>query len=471
MSLLVSTRDLGETTVNYSDAVLAGLAPDGGLYVPDIYPLLTDNEVQEMGSLGFVALATEVKLLFVDSAFTPSDVSGIMRRSYSPEKFPHAEEGVVTPARPLGDNIYAVNLSQGPTAAFKDMALQPLGQEMNHCLARTGRRLRILGATSGDTGSAAEAAVKGLENVDIFMLSPIEGMSGFQKAQMGDLSGGNVVNISIDGRFDDCQDLVKLLKSDPEFADLGAVNSINWSRISSQIAYYFSAYAQVAKRDGDPVDFVVPSGNFGNILAGYIARKMGLPIRNLVAATNENSVLDELIQTGNYRARPANITSSPSMDISKASNFERIAHDLFGQDPELLARYMKKFEIEGSVKFSDFGISDEILTEAGFLSGISTHQDRVASIKWAYEHSRTVIDPHTADAVTVARRLPQDGVPKVCLETALSVKFPEITQEALGKVPEREPRFRGLEERVQPGAFTTILPDPDTLKELIRNRS
>jgi threonine synthase len=471
MSTLVSTRDLGEVTVNYSEAVLAGLAPDGGLYVPDSYPLLTDKEIVEMGALGFVALATEVKGLFVDDAFTPDDVMGIMSRSYDSEKFPHTKEGIVTPARYLGDNIYAVNLSLGPTAAFKDMALQPLGQEMNHCLARTGQRLRILGATSGDTGSAAEAAVKGLDNVDIFMLSPVEGMSDFQKAQMGDLSGGNVVNISVEGRFDDCQDLVKLLKSDPEFADLGAVNSINWSRISSQVAYYFSAYAQVAEHYGDPVDFVVPSGNFGNILAGYIAKKMGLPIRNLVAATNENSVLDELVQTGNYRTRPADITSSPSMDISKASNFERVAYDLFGQDPELLAHYMRLFEAEGSVKFSEVGLPNDLLLRAGFISGISTHKDRVASIRWAHDLSRTVIDPHTADAVTVARRLPKDGVPKVCLETALAVKFPEITEEAIGDVPAREPRFEALEDRVKAGAFTTILPDADVLKELIRSRS
>lgn len=471
MSSLVSTRDPSEVTVQYSEAVLAGLAPDGGLYVPDIYPLLSDKEIEDMGALGFVALATEVKTLFVDDAFSADDVSGIMQRSYSPDKFPHTKDGNVTPARHLGDNIYAVNLSLGPTAAFKDMALQPLGQEMSHCLTRNGQRLRILGATSGDTGSAAEAAVKGIDNIGIFMLSPVEGMSDFQKAQMGDLSGGNVVNISVEGRFDDCQDLVKLLKSDPEFADLGAVNSINWSRISSQVAYYFSAYTQVAERYGDPVDFVVPSGNFGNILAGYIAKKMGLPIRNLVAATNENSVLDELVQTGNYRSRPASITSSPSMDISKASNFERVVYDLLGQDPELLSNYMRQFEATGAVRFSDIGMPNDTLIRSGFLSGISTHQDRVASIQWAHEHSRTIIDPHTADAVTVARRLPKDGVPKVCLETALSVKFPEITQEALGSTPEREPRFKGLEDRVQPEAFTTILPDPEVLKQLIRSHS
>lgn len=466
---LVSTRDPREDAITYEQAILAGLAPDGGLYVPKRYPVLDEMTLQELLALDFVELAVRIKTCFAGDGFSPQDIKGFMERAYSSDKFPHTNKGVVTPVRQVS-TLFIQNLSLGPTAAFKDMALQPLGQEMNCSLERADQSLRILGATSGDTGSAAEAALKGLPRIQLFMLSPREGMSEFQRAQMGRLSGGNITNISVAGRFDDCQDLVKSVKADPEFADLGAVNSINFSRISSQVAYYFAAYNQVNSNFGEPVDFVVPSGNFGNVLAGYIARAMGLPIRRLIIATNENSVLHDVIQTGEYRTRQAEITSSPSMDISKASNFERLIYDLLGKDPVRVAAYMDRFAATGAVRFSEFGLSDSVLRDIGFDSGVSTHEDRLDSIRWVHDQGGGIIDPHTADAVTVARRLSDDGVPKICLETALAVKFEPVIQEALGFVPEREERFRGLEDTMEPDAFLEIPADPEILKDIIRSQ-
>jgi len=326
-----------------------------------------------------------------------------------------------------------------------------------------------LGATSGDTGSSAEAAVKGLGSLSLFMLSPEEGMSEFQKAQMGDLSGGNIFNISIPGRFDDCQDIVKAIKQDPEFSQLGAVNSINWGRIASQVPYYVAGYLQaVDGHVGEEVDFVVPTGNFGNILAGYIAREIGLPIGRLIVATNENNVVHELIQTGHYnRPAEAQITSSPSMDITVASNYERLVFDVFDGDPEKTRDYMQQFEKSGSVCFSDFGFPNLILEDMGFDSGTSTEADRIKSIKWVYKHGGGVIDPHTADAITVARRKQIGQKPIVCMSTALPVKFEPTIRKALGFVPPREERFKGIEQKAA-GGFTLLANDVEIVKDFMR---
>lgn len=470
---LISTRDSNKKEVSYGQSVLAGLAPDGGLYYPHDLPKLNAGAIKELSKGTYIQITAKLKYLFAAESFSEKELTEIMSRAYSTDKFPHVSEGGnITPVRQVKNDIYLQNLSLGPTAAFKDMALQPLGQEMSFLLKKDKTHLRILGATSGDTGSAAESALKGLPNITLFMLSPKRGMSEFQRAQMGNLSGGNIINISVDGRFDDCQDLVKELKSDREFADLGAVNSINWSRISSQVAYYFSGYTQVAEKYGDPIDFVVPSGNFGNVLAGYIAKEMGLPIRKLIVATNENRVLHDLIQTGVYSIRPAQITTSPSMDISKASNFERVLYDILGKNPVSVSKYMKTFADKGRVSFKDFDVDNAAMLQRGFGSGVSTQSDRLKSIAWVRDVCGEVIDPHTADAITVAARLPEDGVPKVCMQTALSVKFESTVQQAIGEVPQREDRFKHIEERLgDEGAFISIAANPEELKDIIREYS
>ncbi len=434
----VSTRDTAYESSAYTDGLLQGLAPDGGLYRPKEYPQLTHAHLEWLSELDYVGQYLYVKGLFVGDSISQEAQASIAHDAFNPNSFLDKPSGEITPVQYLADGLFIQQLSEGPTAAFKDMALQPVSREMHHELTLRGEVLTILGATSGDTGSAAESAVKGLGTIGLFMLSPQHGsMTKFQRAQMGVLSGGNITNISIDGDFDACQDLVKAIKLDPEFAQLGAVNSINWGRIASQVPYYVSGYLQAVKGEiGKPVDFVVPSGNFGNVLAGYIAREMGLPIRRLIVATNENDVLHRVVQTGKYVkiGEKALDTSSPSMDITKASNFERLVHDIFGQDAERTAGFMQQFTETGSVAFADFGINNDVLKHMNFDSGSSSAHDRIESIKWASQNGM-IIDPHTADAVTVARKLKDEEVPLICMATAKPVKFEDTIKQAIGYVP------------------------------------
>lgn len=463
MNELVSTRDPLSRLVTYSDSVLQGLARDRGLYSPARQlDALSMQELRMLETASYPELAAAIKQRFVGDEIPARDIRGMMNRAYDSERFPYAKDGVVTPVRGVqGTDIYIQNLSLGPTAAFKDMAMQTLGQELEYLLEKRDEFLRILAATSGDTGPAAEAALKGLTRVRIAVLSPYEGMSHFQWAQAGAQSGGNVVNISGHAPFDSLQDCVKDIQKLDEFADLGAVNSINWSRITSQIPYYFAGYFEAIKQAGlsigDEVDFVVPSGNFGNVLAGYYAKQMGLPVRKLIIATNENNVLHTLVQTGIYRNRGSSITSSPSMDIAKASNLERVVFEIFGRNPVMATKFMEEFESRGEAAFANHGIPADIMKTLGFESGSSSHAERIATIAWLHNRNKDIIDPHTADAVTVARRLPQDRVPKICLETALPVKFEPTIREAIGFVPPRlDARFVGLESRVPEGAFTIL---------------
>jgi len=448
------------------------LAPDGGLYVPSEYPTVTKEELLSLHKSPYTDIAKLVKSKLVGDAIPEGTLDTIIDEAYGSEVFGGIEDGAVTPLVPIGEGLFLENLSLGPTAAFKDMAMQPLGREMDYELERRNESLTILGATSGDTGSAAEAAFKGLARVTLVMLSPEEGMSDFQKAQMGSFSGGNIHNISVRGRFDDCQDLVKAVKQDAEFSKLGAVNSINWGRISSQVPYYFSGYLAAVDTIGDPVDFVVPSGNFGNVLSGYIAKQMGLPIRRLIVATNENSVLHHLFSTGEYKLSLAEITSSPSMDISKASNYERLAFDLLGRDPEKTSAYMNVFNDKGVVDIRDFGLNASIFKALGFESGSSSHEKRLIEIKKVYEDCGEIIDPHTADGVSVAREFfdTKEGVPMVSMMTALPVKFEHTIEEALGFVPKRPEHFENIEKNISPDNFVTIDSDAEALKNYIRTR-
>ncbi|MGJ0203090.1 threonine synthase [Leucobacter sp. gxy201] len=434
----ISTRG-GMAPAPYSAILLEGLATDGGLVVPETVPQVDSEQIESWRSLTYPELATEV-LSFYATDIPRDDLARMCAAAYAPAGFV-AEE--IVPVTELEDGILLVGLSEGPTLAFKDMAMQFLGQSLEYVLARSDRALNIIGATSGDTGSAAEYALRGKAGIGVFMMSPQGRMSDFQRAQMYSLTDDNIHNIAIDGVFDDCQNLVKALSSDLEFKrahELGTVNSINLGRISAQMVYYFWAWLRAtdAVAEGDRAAFevsvTVPSGNFGNILSGHLAKAMGLPIRRLVLAANENNVLDEFFRTGIYAPRSAadtHATSSPSMDISKASNLERFIFDLLGRDPERLAAAWRELDETGRIDLS--AELPRLETEFGFQSGTSTHADRVATIRSVYEASGTLIDPHTADGVKVAREHVEAGVLMLVLETAKPEKFPEIVLEATGQ--------------------------------------
>ncbi|MEZ5084841.1 MAG: threonine synthase [Tessaracoccus sp.] len=447
----VSTRDTeGRAALPFSDILLQGLAPDGGLYLPETYPTVDEATLarwrEMLRSQGYAALAFEVISLFVDD-IPSDDLRGVCERAYSASNF---TDPAIVPVTALSDGTWLAHLSNGPSAAFKDMAMLLLGELFAYELARRGEELNILGATSGDTGSSAEYALRGKPGVRVFMLSPQGRMSPFQQAQMFSIDDPAIVNLAVDGVFDDCQDLVKQLNNDAEFKAryrLGAVNSINWARLMAQIVYYFAAWLQVS--DGEAVSFAVPSGNFGNIAAGHIARQMGLPIDQLVLATNENNVLEEFFRTGVYRVRGASetlATSSPSMDISKASNFERFVFDLLGRDAGRVRElFVDRLGAEGEFDLSEDPAFLAQRERFGFVSATSTHADRLAQIRRIWTEDGRLIDPHTADGVQAARALGLEG-PVIVLETALPVKFAETITEATGLVPPRPDRFDGIED-------------------------
>lgn len=426
----------------YSETVLEGLAPDGGLAVPENLPAVTAELLESWRGLDYAALAIEVIGLFATD-IPREDLERMCAAAYSDANFASSQ---TVPLTPIDGGLTLVGLSEGPTLAFKDMAMQMLGQILAFVLDKRGDSLAILGATSGDTGSAAEYALRGKPGIQVFMLSPQGRMSDFQRAQMYSLTDENIHNIAVAGVFDDCQNLVKELSGDLEFKRrhrLGTVNSINLGRIIAQTVYYFWAWLRAsdhldaAARHDFQVSFAVPSGNFGNILSGHFARQMGVPIRRLVLAANENNVLDEFFRSGVYRPRSAadtHATSSPSMDISKASNLERFIYDLVGRNPERLAELWAQLDAEGSLDLSRE--LPRFTSEFGLVSGTSTHADRVATIRQVHEATGITIDPHTADGVTVARNHVEPGVPMLVLETAKAVKFPEIVREAIGEDPE-----------------------------------
>ena len=453
----VSTRG-DKTERAFCDILLEGLAPDGGLYLPVAYPKVGAATLSRWRALPYADLAFEILSLYIDD-IPADDLRGICRRVYSKQVF---GSDAITPLKPLGNGLSLVALSNGPTLAFKDMAMQLLGALFEYELGRRGQTLNILGATSGDTGSAAEYAMRGKRGIRVFMLSPQGRMSPFQQAQMFSLQDENIHNLAVEGVFDDCQDIVKAVGNDLVFKRahrIGTVNSINWARLVAQVVYYFAAYLQ---SKAEVIDVAVPSGNFGNICAGHVARMMGLPIGRLVCATNENDVLDEFFRSGAYRPRASaetHETSSPSMDISKASNFERFVFDLLGRDG---ARIEETFTQPG---FTLTAQEHARIAEFGFVSGRSTHADRLATIRHTWQHSQLTIDPHTADGVKVAREHQRDGVPMLVLETALPAKFAATIREALGREPERPPGFEGIESL--PKRFTVLPADALAIKRYI----
>jgi len=458
----ISTRG-GMQPLPYCDTLLEGLATDGGLAVPEVMPTVDGETLERWRALTYPQLATEVLGLFATD-IPREDLARMTAAAYAP--FP--EE--VVPLRDIDGELTLVGLSEGPTLAFKDMAMQFLGQVVEYALERKGSVLNILGATSGDTGSAAEHALRGKERISVFMLSPQGRMSAFQRAQMFSLDDENVHNIAIDGVFDDCQNLVKDLAGDLDFKraqHLGAVNSINLARITAQVVYYFWAWLRATDAGGwTELSFTVPSGNFGNILSGLYAKEMGLPIRRLVLAANENNVLDEFFRTGIYRPRSAAqtlATSSPSMDISKASNLERFIFELVGRDPERVLAAWRDLDEQGHVDFT--AELHRFQDEFGIVSGTSTHADRLATIRAVYEESEEVIDPHTADGVKVAREYVEPGVPMLVLETAKPEKFAETIHEAIGVELDYSSDLRAMLDA--PQHVTEMADDEATLRAFI----
>jgi threonine synthase len=473
--LYVSTRGHADRK-HFSEILLAGLAPDGGLYLPEHYPQVSAATLAQWRELPYHALAFEILSLYIDD-IPPGDLRALCRKTYTEEVFGSQE---IVPlkllcAGPASTDapLYLEALSNGPTLAFKDMAMQLLGNLFEYELARRGETLNILGATSGDTGSAAEYAMKGKHGVRVFMTSPHGRMSPFQQAQMFSLHDENIHNLALEGVFDDCQDIVKAVSADAAFKRkyrIGTVNSINWARLVAQVVYYFAGYFQATAKPGAcKVSFSVPSGNFGNICAGHVARMMGLPIERLVLATNENDVLDEFFRTGVYRVRASadtHETSSPSMDISKASNFERFVFDLLGRDGERVnALFGEQLAANGQFDLSGEPAFRQLRERFGLVSGKSTHADRIATIRDTFQQSEVVIDPHTADGLKVAREQRQPGVPMIVLETALPIKFAASIVEALGHEPARPARFADLESL--PRRFTVVPRDVEAVKAFI----
>ena len=465
----VSTR--GRMPVaRFCDVLLGGLAPDGGLVVPQTYPRLSTDELAAMRKLSYADLAFAIISRYVDD-IPEKDLRALVHRAYRSEVFGSVD---ITPLKTLEPGLHLLQLSNGPTLAFKDVAMQLLGEMFEYVLQREGRTLNILGATSGDTGSAAEYAMRGRKGIRVFMLSPHGKMSPFQRAQMYSLQDANIFNIAIRGVFDDCQDIVKAVSGDAAFKSahqIGAVNSINWARVVAQVVYYFKGYFAATRSNDEQVSFAVPSGNFGNIFAGHIARMMGLPIRNLILASNENDVLDEFFRSGRYRVRSGREvaqTSSPSMDISKASNFERFVFDLVGRDPAMVARLWREMEDAGGFNLDEAPCWRSV-GQYGFVSGRSPHAERLNTIRKVNSQYGVTIDPHTADGINVGLQHREPGVPLICMETALPAKFAETIREALGRDPEVPPGYQGLESRLQRVAIMD--PDVEAVKTYIAGRT
>ncbi|WP_250509037.1 threonine synthase [Caballeronia sp. GACF4] len=478
----ISTRGAGSNERHtFSDILLGGLAKDGGLYLPAEYPRVSADELARWRTLSYADLAFEVLSKFSDD-IPADDLRSLTRKTYVAQVYSnvrHEESAAqITPLKTLGmENgtpLSLLELSNGPTLAFKDMAMQLLGNLFEYALEKHGETLNILGATSGDTGSAAEYAMRGKTGVRVFMLSPHKKMSAFQTAQMFSLQDPNIFNLAVEGNFDHCQDIVKAVSNDHAYKakhKIGTVNSINWARVVAQVVYYFKGYFAATKSNDERVSFTVPSGNFGNVCAGHIARMMGLPIDQLVVATNENDVLDEFFRTGIYRVRGADETyhtTSPSMDISKASNFERFVYDLLGRDPARVLQLFRDVDEKGGFDLAASGDFARV-KQFGFVSGKSDHDDRVNTIRDVFERYGTMIDTHTADGVKVARENLKPGVPMIVLETAQPIKFGETIREALNREPERPIAFVGLEKL--PQRFDIVPADAAVVKAFIAERT
>ncbi len=469
----VSTRGEDENA-GYSDIVLKGLAADGGLFLPRQYPKVESAELESWRKLSYAELAFEVLRRFATD-IDEGDLKKLLAGVYREDVYNNGREGEdfskITPVHAIdGGNIHLLQLSNGPTLAFKDMAMQYLGALFEYLLAKKGGELNILGATSGDTGSAAEYAMRSRKGIRVFMLSPEGRMSAFQRAQMYSLDDANIFNIAVKGAFDDAQDVVKACSRDAVFKNenhIGTVNSINWARISAQVVYYFKGWLEVTEKPGEVIDVTVPSGNFGNILAGWIAKQMGLPIGQLVVATNENDVLHEFFTTGTYRVRDGQhtyVTSSPSMDISKASNFERYVYDIVGKNAGRINELWTMVALKGGFTLTESEFF--AVRQSGFTSARSTHADRLATIAELYRKDGFMVDPHTADGIKAAREKKREGVKMLALETALPAKFAETMHAAVGVDPQVPASYVGIEDK--PQKVVVMEADADRIKAFIK---
>lgn len=468
----ISTRGAADPQT-FCDVLLEGLASDGGLAIPENYPQFTQSDLEAMKQMDYRTLAYTVLSAFITDIDADA-LKALVDATYTAETYCNGRDSSradeITPLLRLDDHLFIQELSNGPTLAFKDMAMQFLGNAFEYVLAAQKREVCIVGATSGDTGSAAEYALRGKAGVRVVMLSPHGKMSPFQRGQMFSIQDENIHNIAVKSMFDGCQDLVKAVNRDADFKErysIAAVNSINWGRIAAQVVYYFWGYLHAADKVGEAVDFSVPSGNFGNVCAGHIARQMGLPIRRLIVATNENDVLDEFFKTGRYVPRSdieTHETSSPSMDISKASNLERFVFDVLGRDAKKLAALWSEIDRGGSFAL-DADAVERMTSEYGFCSAKSSHANRCAAIKEVYETWGIYIDPHTADGYCAAKELRDPKVKMVILETALAAKFEETIIEALGKPAPRPAHLCDLE--TLPQRVVVMEADLEVLKRMI----
>jgi len=451
----ISTRG-SAPALDFAGATLAGLASDGGLYVPREWPRLSEGEIAGLAGLPYAELAARVMLPFVEGSLTYERLLELTGAAYG--SFDHK---AVTPLRQLDERQWLLELFHGPTLAFKDVALQLLGLLFEEFLSRTGQKLTIVGATSGDTGSAAIDAVAGRDNVTIFMLHPRGRVSEVQRRQMTTELAPNVHNIAIEGSFDDAQAMVKRMFADPAMTsrfDLGAVNSINWARLMAQVVYYFAAALQL----GAPhrkVAFSVPTGNFGDVFAGYVAARMGLLVERLIVATNVNDILHRALTSGDYSTGTVTPTAAPSMDIQVSSNFERLLFDLSGRDGKALAAQMASFEATGAMRLTNAQAQG---AAALFASARADGEDMKSAMRWAWENCGELIDPHTACGLHAALASGiEPGVPLVTLATAHPAKFAEPVESATGNCPSLPARLGDLfkrEERCKdlPGDYTAV---------------
>jgi threonine synthase len=447
----VSTRGTAPV-LDFGDVLLAGLARDGGLYVPESWPVLAPADLTRFAGLGYVDIATEVMWPFVEGAIDPDAFAAIVADAYS--TFDHPD---VVPLRALrpgagvddgpAGGLWLMELFHGPTLAFKDVALQLVGRLFDHELARRGERVTIVGATSGDTGSAAIEACRDRDAIDVFIMHPAGRVSEVQRRQMTTVHSANIHNIAVEGTFDDCQDLVKALFADVELRDrrhLSAVNSINWARVLAQVVYYVVGSARLTAGHA-PVAYTVPTGNFGNVFAGHGAQRMGTPISQLSIGSNVNDILTRFLATGTMEMTGVEPTLSPSMDIQISSNFERLLFELYGRDGEAVVGAMAQFRAEGhyTVDADRMGLLREQWTGA-----MVDDEGTKAIIAETYERTGLVVDPHTAVGLGAAAATRRDpAVPMICLATAHPAKFPDAVEAAIGIRPELPPHLADLFER------------------------
>ena len=458
----VSTRGAAPA-LDLADVTLAGLARDGGLYVPAEWPVFSSAQITAMAGLSYADLAVEVMMPFVGDTIARDDFSGLVRSAYA-----SSDHRAVTPLRQSGPDEWVLELFHGPTLAFKDCALQLLGPLFDHLLQRDGSRVTIVGATSGDTGSAAIEACRDRDALDIFILYPHGRVSEIQRRQMTTVESTNVHCLAVAGTFDDCQALVKAMFDDTAFRDrhrLSAVNSINWTRIMAQVMYYFHA-ALALGAPGRAVAFSVPTGNFGDIFAGYVAAKMGLPIASLCIATNRNDILARFMADGVYQVHEVMPTVSPSMDIQVSSNFERLLFDLMGRDGAAVTALMSDLKTSGR-----FSVSENVLTQARglFSTGTVGEEETLAVIAQEWRETGVLVDPHTAVGIGAGRRHRQDGVPLVHLATAHPAKFPEAVERATGVRPALPARLADLTTRAE--RFDVLANDLGAVEAYVSDRA